>query len=46
MQVSQVAEAYAVQYSNLIEKLYDKLSNEEIKKVLQIVKRLPAYRTV
>jgi len=46
VQVSQVAEAYAVQYSNLIEKLYDKLSNEEIKKVLQIVKRLPAYRTV
>lgn len=45
--VSKVAKAYQNLYGeNLIDKLYDKLDDNEIKIVLNIVKPLPAYRTV
>ena len=45
VQVSQVANAYQTTYKeNLIDVLYDKLAETEIKKVLAIVKPLPSYR--
>lgn len=45
VQVSQVAAAYQDTYKeNLIDVLYDKLSESEIKKVLGIVKPLPSHR--
>ena len=46
IQVSQVAKAYQDLYQeNLIDKLYDKLWESEIQRVLSIVKVLPDYRT-
>ncbi len=45
VQVSQVARAYYSHHKiNLIDKLYDKLTNKEVGKILSIVKGLPAYR--
>ena len=47
VQVSQVARAYQELYGeNLVDKLYDKFDESEIKKVLGIVRGLPAYRTI
>lgn len=47
VQVSQVAKAYHDYFkTNLIDKLRDKLSAEEISEVLKIVNSLPRYRTV
>lgn len=45
VQVSQVATAYYDRYRvNLIDKLYDKLTESEVKIILDIIKKLPAYR--
>lgn len=46
VQVSQVAKAYQASFKiNLIDKLYERLDEKEIRKVLTIVKKLPGYRT-
>lgn len=46
VQVSQVARAYQASFKiNLIDKLYERLDEKEVKKVLTIVKNLPGYRT-
>lgn len=46
VQVSQVAKAYQNSFNvNLIDKLYERLDEKEVKKVLTIVKNLPGYRT-
>lgn len=45
--VSQVAKAYQDAYSeNLIDKIHDRLGDDEVKIVLEIVKPLPSYRTI
>lgn len=47
VQVSQVAKAYQASFKvNLIDKLYERLDESEIRKVLGIVKKLPGYRTL
>ena len=47
VQVSQVAKAYQSLYGeNLIDKLHKRFGKAEVKKVLEVVKKLPAYRTV
>ncbi len=47
VQVSQVAQAYQKRYGeNLIDKLHDRFTSTEVKKVLDIVKPLPAYSTL
>ncbi len=46
VQVSQVAKAYQASFKvNLIDKLYERLDEKEVKKVLTIVRNLPGYRT-
>lgn len=45
--VSQVAKAYQDNHGeNLIDKIHDRLGDDEVKKVLEIVKPLPSYRTI
>lgn len=47
VQVSQVAKAYQQLYKkNLIDKLNERFTKSEVKKVLDIVKPLPSYRTI
>ena len=47
VQVSQVAGAYQTLYNiNLIDKINDKMGEDEIKQVLSIVAVLPPYRTM
>ena len=47
VQVSQVAKAYQRLYNiHLIDKLNDRMSDDEIKTILSIVSALPPYRTL
>ena len=47
VQVSQVAKAYQDAYAeNLIDTLNDRFGDSEVKKVLDIIKPFPTYRTV
>lgn len=47
VQVAQVAAAYQQLYKeNLIDKLHNKFTGSEVKKVLDIVKPLPSFRTL
>lgn len=47
VQVSQIAEAYLKAFQvNLIDQMHEKLDEQEIKNILDLVNPLPAYRTI
>lgn len=47
VQVSQIAAAYLKEFQiNLIDKMHEKLDEQEIKNILDIVNPLPTYRTL